>query len=195
MNSTIKWSLAIVGIIGFTILLSAILYQQNPVQAFGPCDKPTVIFSELKEENNTGIYTTEIIEYERTENCSNSWGFIILYLLDNQGNIYHETVYPIANYEGGNQHHINITSAIANDTKGAEYPVRIMNEMNGLYESYRDSSNNSRGFDQSMKMSVGDTIMIYGSGDKADGPAKQGWSLRIMYDRTAENLTENLVIP
>ena len=201
MNSTIKWSLAIVGILGFTTLLTAVL---NPFHlATVPvvnCDKPTVVFSEFKEENDTGIYTTEILEYESAEGCgfTSSWGYFFLHLLDNQGNIYHETVYPIANYEGGNQKHINLSSAIANDTKGAEYPVRIMNEMSGPYESYSDSSNKTRGFDKSMKMSVGDTIMIYGSGDEADGPAKQGWSLRIMFvppgPSTEKILTDDLVI-
>ena len=50
-----------------------------------------------------------------------------------------------------------------------------------------------------MRMSVGDTIMIYGSGDEANGPAKQGWSLRIMVvPPSAGNtiiLTDDLVIP
>ena len=200
MNSIIKWSLAIVGIIGFTILYSSFAYVY-PVGVVEPvnCDKPTVVFSEFKEENDTGIYATEILEYESAGSCGSSWGYFDLYLLDNQGNIYHETVYPIANYEGGNQKHINLSSAIANDTKGAEYPVRIMNEMNGPYESYSDSTNKTRGFDKSMKMSVGDTIMIYGSGDEADGPAKQGWSLRIMYVPPGPSdekiLTDDLVIP
>ena len=203
MNSTIKWSLAIIGILGFTILLSAILnpFHLATVPPNVYCDKPTVAFSEFKEENDTGIYTTEILEYESSENCrfTSSWVYFFLYLLDNQGNIYHKTVYPIANYEGGNQNHINLTSAIANDTKGAEYPVRIMNEMNGPYESYSDSNNKTRGNDKSMKMSVGDTIMVYGSGDEADGPAKQGWSLRIMYVPPGPSdekiLTDDLVIP
>ena len=63
MNSTIKWSLAIVGILGFTILYSsfAYVYPFDVVEA-DSCDKPTVVFSEFKEENNTGIYTTEILE-------------------------------------------------------------------------------------------------------------------------------------
>ncbi|MEC7135440.1 MAG: hypothetical protein VXW55_02110 [Candidatus Thermoplasmatota archaeon] len=202
MNSTIKWSLAIFGIIGFATLYSsfAYVYPVGRVESVD-CDKPTVVFSEFKEENDTGIYTTEILEYESSENCrfTSSWGYFFLYLLDNQGNIYHKTVYPIANYEGGNQNHINLTSAIANDTKGAEYPVRIMNEMNGPYESYSDSNNKTKGNDKSMKMSVGDTIMVYGSGDEADGPAKQGWSLRIMYVPPGPSdekiLTDDLVIP
>ena len=168
------------------------------------CDKPTVVFSEFKEENNTGIYKTEILEYETAEpeKCPNNipWGHFTLYLLDNQGNIYHETWYPFANYEGGNQNHINLTSDIVNDTKGAEYPVRIMNKMSGPSESYSDYYNKSRGYDKGMKMSVGDTIMVYGSGNEADGPAKQGWSLRIMYEAYpypyfTEILTDDLVIP
>ena len=69
MNSTIKWSLAIVGIIGFTILYSsfAYVYPVGVMDEIDSCDKPTVVFSEFKEENNTGIYTTEILEYETAE--------------------------------------------------------------------------------------------------------------------------------
>ena len=206
MNSTIKWSLAIVGILGFTILYSsfAYVYPVGVMDEIDSCDKPTVVFSEFKEENNTGIYTTEILEYETAEpeKCPNNipWGHFPLYLLDNQGNIFHETWYPFANYEGGNQFHINLTSDIVNDTEGAEYPVRIMNKMSGPSESYSDYMNKSRGYDRGMKMSVGDTIMVYGSGNEADGPAKQGWSLRIMYEAYpypyfTEILTDVLVIP
>ena len=205
MNSTIKWSLAIVGILGFTILYNAFatVYPVGRMESVD-CDKPTVVFSEFKEENNTGIYTTEILEYETAEpeKCPNNipWGHFPLYLLDNQGNIYQETWYPFANYEGGNQFHINLTSDIVNDTEGAEYPVRIMNIMSGPSESYSDYFNKSRGYDRGMKMSVGDTIMVYGSGNEADGPAKQGWSLRIMYEAYpypyfTEILTDDLVIP
>ena len=172
----------------------------HPSGNLSTCDTPSVVFSEFKEENDTGIYATEILEYESAGSCGSSWGHFPLYLLDNQGNIYHETWYPFANYEGGNQHHINLTSDIVNDTKGAEYPVRIMNKMSGPSESYSDSMNKSRGYDRGMKMSVGDTIMVYGSGNEADGPAKQGWSLKIIYEAYpypyfTEILTDDLVIP
>ena len=74
-----------------------------------------------------------------------------------------------------------------------------MNKMSGPSESYSDYYNKSRGYDKGMKMSVGDTIMVYGSGNEADGPAKQGWSLRIMYVPPGPSdekiLTDDLVIP
>ena len=205
MNSTIKWSLAIVGIIGFTILLSAILYQQSPGQAFGPCDKPTVVFSEFKKENNSGIYTTEIIEYERTENCTNAWKNMYIYLLDAEG-VAHGDEDPdnfrdegwfdggkfIANYEGENPNNINMTSNIANDTNGTKYPLRIINNMSGEpYESYIVASEWREGsYDYGLKLSVGDKIIVYGSGSEADGIAREGWSLRIKYEPTGETLSE-----
>ena len=205
MNNTMK----VAGVVGALLLIVLFVYASlfawhHPSGNLSPCDTPSVVFSEFKEENNSGIYTTEILEYETAEpeKCPNNipWGHFPLYLLDNQGNIYHETWYPFANYEGGNQHHINLTSDIVNDTKGAEYPVRIMNKMSGPSESYSDSMNKSRGYDRGMKMSVGDTIMVYGSGNEADGPAKQGWSLRIIYEAYpypyfTEILTDDLVIP
>ena len=205
MNNTMK----VAGVVGALLLIVLFVYASlfawhHPSGNLSPCDTPSVVFSEFKEENNSGIYTTEILEYETAEpeKCPNNipWGHFPLYLLDNQGNIYHETWYPFANYEGGNQHHINLTSDIVNDTKGAEYPVRIMNKMSGPSESYSDSMNKSRGYDKGMKMSVGDTIMVYGSGNEADGPAKQGWSLRIIYEAYpysyfTEILTDDLVIP
>ena len=205
MNNTMK----VAGVVGALLLIVLFVYASlfawhHPSGNLSPCDTPSVVFSEFKEENNSGIYTTEILEYETAEpeKCPNNipWGHFPLYLLDNQGNIYHETWYPFANYEGGNQFHINLTSDIVNDTEGAEYPVRIMNKMSGPSESYSDSMNKSRGYDRGMKMSVGDTIMVYGSGNEADGPAKQGWSLRIMYEAYpypyfTEILTDDLVIP
>ena len=71
-----------------------------------------------------------------------------------------------------------------------------MNKMSGPSESYSDYFNKSRGYDRGMKMSVGDTIMVYGSGNEADGPAKQGF--RIMYEAYpypyfTEILTDDLV--
>ena len=205
MNNTMK----VAGVVGALLLIVLFVYASlfawhHPSGNLSPCDAPSVVFSEFKEENNSGIYTTEILEYETAEpeKCPNNipWGHFPLYLLDNQGNIYHETWYPFANYEGGNQFHINLTSDIVNDTEGAEYPVRIMNKMSGPSESYSDYFNKSRGYDRGMKMSVGDTIMVYGSGNEADGPAKQGWSLRIMYEAYpypyfTEILTDDLVIP
>ena len=205
MNNTMK----VAGVVGALLLIVLFVYASlfawhHPSGNLSPCDTPSVVFSEFKEENNSGIYTTEILEYETAEpeKCPNNipWGHFPLYLLDNQGNIYHETWYPFANYEGGNQFHINLTSDIVNDTEGAEYPVRIMNKMSGPSESYSDYFNKSRGYDRGMKMSVGDTIMVYGSGNEADGPAKQGWSLRIMYEAYpypyfTEILTDDLVIP
>ena len=41
-----------------------------------------------------------------------------------------------------------------------------------------------------LTLSVGDKIKIYGSGSEADGPAKEGWLLRIKYDPTGESVGE-----
>ena len=163
----------------------------------------TIVLSEFKEENNSGIYTTEILEYEKTD-CSNAWKNKYIYLLDAEGVAHGDEDLDngsygwfnggkfIANYGGENPNNINMTSNIANDTNGTKYPLRIINNMSGEpYESYIVASEWREGsYDYGLKLSVGDKIIVYGSGSEADGIAREGWSLRIKYEITGETLSE-----
>ena len=188
--------------VGVTIILGFVLFTTWfyawPLESgLTPCDKPTIVFSEFKEEDNSGIYTTEILEYEKSE-CSNAWRNMYIYLLDAEGVAHGDEGGEwfnggkfIANYEGENPNNINMTSNIANDTNGTKYPLRIINNMSGEpYESYFLGHNWQNSYDYGLKLSVGDKIIVYGSGSEADGIAREGWSLRIKYDLTGETLSE-----
>ena len=206
MNNIIKAisALVIIALITLIVLtVPGILY--GGTTPLGGCSgAPSVVLSEFKEENNSGIYTTEILEYEKTD-CSNAWKNMYIYLLDAEG-VVHGDEDPddfrdegwfdggkfIANYEGENPNNINMTSNIANDTNGTKYPLRIINNMSGEpYESYIVASEWREGsYDYGLKLSVGDKIIVYGSGSEADGIAREGWSLRIKYEITGETLSE-----
>ena len=51
--------------------------------------------------------------------------------------------------------------------------------MTGPKEDYNQSSKYPRYW---RTFSVGDKIKIYGSGSDADGPAREGWDLKIRYE-------------
>ena len=200
MNNIIKAISALVIIALIVLIVPGILYTGTTPLA-GCSGAPSVVLSEFKEENNSGIYTTEILEYEKTD-CSNAWKNMYIYLLDAEGVAHGDEDLDngsygwfnggkfIANYGGENPNNINMTSNIANDTNGTKYPLRIINNMSGEpYESYisewREGS-----YDYGLKLSVGDKIIVYGSGSEADGIAREGWSLTIKYDITGETLSE-----
>ena len=203
MNNTMK----VAGVVGALLLIVLFVYASlfawhHPSGNLSPCDTPSVVFSEFKEENNSGIYTTEILEYEKTD-CSNAWKNVYIYLLDAEGVAHGNEDYwgnkqfyggeIIANYEGDNPSNINITSNMANDTNGTKYPVRIINNMSedpSLNESYNPNWREGGSYDYGLKLSIGDKIIVYGSGSEADGIAKEGWSLRIKYKVTGETLSE-----
>jgi hypothetical protein len=201
MNNVMKAAVGVIIILGF-VLFTTWFYAWPLESGLTPCDKPTIVFSEFKEEDNSGIYTTEILEYEKNE-CSNAWNNMYLYLLDTEGVAHGDEDNGdagwfrggkfIANYEGENPSNINMTSNIANDTNGPKYPLRIINNMSGEpYESYIFAGPNWRegAYDYGLKLSVGDKIIVYGSGSEADGIAREGWSLRIKFEITGETLSE-----
>jgi len=203
MNIIMKVISALVILTLIVVIMTNTLYTgTTPLGPSCSGGAPSVVFSEFKEENNSGIYTTEILEYEKTD-CSNAWKNVHIYLLDAEGVAHGDEDYwgnkkfyggeIIANYEGDNPSNINITSNMANDTNGTKYPVRIINNMSedpSLNESYNPNWREGGSYDYGLKLSVGDKIIVYGSGSEADGIAKEGWSLRIKYKVTGETLSE-----
>lgn len=200
MDNIIKAISALVIIALIVLIVPGILYTGTTPLA-GCSGAPSVVLSEFKEENNSGIYTAEILEYEKTD-CSNAWKNMYIYLLDAEGVAHGDEDLDngsygwfnggkfIANYGGENPNNINMTSNIANDTNGTKYPLRIINNMSGgPYESYI-SAWREGSYDYGLKLSVGDKIIVYGSGSEADGIAREGWSLRIKYELTGETLSE-----
>jgi hypothetical protein len=188
------------GLLLIVLGMSAVLYPWHyPIGYTDPCDTPTITFSELKQENDNGIYVTEVLEIESEESCGLRWGQFYLYLIDDEDLTYYDAIGVdiIDNYSGNNTFHWtqeelsferNLSAQISNDN-GTEFPIHIQNEMTGDREDYNHSAIPG-GPRHWLTLSVGDKIKIYGSGSEADGPAKEGWLLRIKYDPTGESVGE-----
>ena len=185
---------SVLGVLILMILLSLIWVPLPYYMENTPCDTPTITFSEIKQENGTGIYVTEVLEVDGEGSCGLRWDYWGLYLIDDEDLTYHYEIggsMIIDNYSGNNTFYWtqeelsferNLSAQISNDN-GTEFPIHIQNEMTGSREVYNHSSKHPR---QWLTFSVGDKIKIYGSGSEADGPAIVGWSLRIMYYPTGE---------
>jgi len=199
MNNTMKAASIIGGLLLMVLFLyAAISPWHYPIGYIDPCDTPTITFSELKQENGTGIYVTEVLEVDGEGSCGLRWDYWGLYLIDDEDLTYHHEIggsMIIDNYSGNNTFYWtqeelsfqrNLSAQISNDN-GTEFPIHIQNEMTGSREVYNHSSMHPR---QWLTFSVGDKIKIYGSGSEADGPAKEGWLLRIKYDPTGESVGE-----
>jgi len=211
MNNTAKTIVVIIALAIVAIVAANSLYI-NPVGRLTPCDSPSVVFSEFNEENNSGIYTTELLELTSEGNCGSRWQNIFIQLRDVEGQITNFSDNGrnlIVSYEGnanvsyeGNttlisDHAIDIASRISNDTNGEIYPIRIIDNMtindeDFITERYYDYDSDSmiNTTYLSPKLSVGDKIMVYGSGSEANGPAREGWSLIIKHDYTLVTLSE-----
>ena len=189
---------SVLGVLILMILLS-LLYVPLPYYMENTsCDTPTITFSEIKQENGTGIYVTEVLEVDGEGSCGLVWGYFYLYLIDDEDLTYYDAIGGdiIDNYSGNNTFYWtqeelsfqrNLSAQISNDN-GTEFPIHIQNEMTGDREDYNHSS--PGGPRHWLTLSVGDKIKIYGSGSEADGPAKEGWLLRIKYDITGESVGE-----
>ena len=194
MNKTIKAVSVIAGLLLIMLGIYAILspWNQDPFAGLRSCEAPTITFSELKQENDNGIYVTEVLEIEDEGSCNLQyglrWAYIDLSLMNDEDLTYYDAigVNIIDNYSGNNTFHWtqeelsferNLSAQISNDN-GTEFPIHIQNEMTGDREDYNHSSKYPR---YSLTISVGDKIKIYGSGSDADGPAREGWSLRISH--------------
>ena len=200
MTYNMKTIAAMIILLGIIFVGTSMLYTWPVGIIENNCEGPNVVFSEFEQENNTGIYTTEVLEITGANKaCSMRWESFHIYLIDSEGLTKYETrgVDIIDNYSGDNQENINWSSQVSNDN-GTTFPVHIRNEMNNADEGYNcdigcpgvvDICDN-----RWLKLSVEDKIMVYGSGSEASGPANEGWALRIIHDVTGDSLTENLVI-
>ena len=202
MNNTIKSAVVVGTLLLLVLFVYASLFAwHHPIGNLEPCDPPTIVFSEFKEEDNSGIYTTEVLEIDVKEQpCqsgSSGWRYFYLYLIDDEDLTYYDAIGAniIDNYSGNNTFHWtqeelsferNLSAQISNDN-GTVYPIHIQNEMTGDRETYNHSARHPKDW---LTVSVGDKIKIYGSGSEADGPAKEGWSLRIKWDITGDTVGE-----
>jgi len=191
MNKTIKAVSVVGGLLLIVLGIYAVLspWIQDPFVPLSSCEAPTITFSELKQENDNGIYVTEVLEIEDEGSCGLRWAYINLYLMNDEDLTYYTAFGTeiIDNYSGNNTFYWtqkelsferNRSAQISNDN-GTDFPIHIQNEMTGPKEDYNHSSKHPR---YSLTISVGDKIKIYGSGSDADGPAREGWSLKIRYE-------------
>ena len=201
MNNTMK----VAGVVGTLLLIVLFVYASlfawyHPIGNLTPCDTPTIVFSDVKEEDNSGIYTTEVLEIDSEGSCGSSrWGDFYLYLIDDEDLTYYDAIGMdiIDNYSGNNTFYWtqeelsferNLSAQISNDN-GTVFPIHIQNEMTGDREDYNHSAIRG-GPKHWLTLSVGDKIKIYGSGSETDGPAREGWSLRIKFNITGDTVGE-----
>jgi len=196
MNKAIKAVSVVAGLLLIMLFVYAVLSPWNQGPAGYSSCAATITFSELKQENDNGIYVTEVLEIVDRGSCSIQsslrWAYIDLSLMNDE-KTYYEAIGMniIDNYSGNNTFHWtqeelsferNLSAQISNDN-GTEFPIHIQNEMTGDSEDYNvtGDGNNIQYPRYSLTISVGDKIKIYGSGSDADGPAREGWSLRISH--------------
>ena len=187
MNKTIK----AVSVIGGLLLIMLFVYAELSKWHIGPEDNsttsPTITLSEFEQEDGTGIYITHVLEVTDGTGSDGKWdyaasktewGKFTVQLIDNEGLTYHDHMGSrlIDNYSGNQTGAINQSTQISNDN-GTEFPIHIQNHM-GPYEYYNYTPDRDI-----LLLSPGDMIKIYGSGSDADGPAREGWPLRIKYGR------------
>jgi len=202
MNNTMKVAVVVGTLLLIVLFVYASLFAwHHPSGNLTRCDTPTIVFSEFKEDDNSGIYTTEVLEIDGEgqpcQSGGSGWRYFYLYLIDDEDLTYYDAIGIdiIDNYSGNNTFYWtqeelsferNLSAQISNDN-GTVFPIHIQNEMTGDRETYNHSSWSPRHW---LTFSVSDKIKIYGSGSEADGPAREGWSLRIKWDITGDTVGE-----
>ena len=170
MNKAIKAVSVVAGLLLIMLFVYAVLSPWNQGPAGYSSCAATITFSELKQENDNGIYVTEVLEMEDEESCGSRWDDFYLYLMDDEDLTYYDAigVNIIDNYSGNNTFHWtqeelsferNLSAQISNDN-GTEFPIHIQNEMTGDSEDYNvtGDGNNIQYPRYSLTISVGDKI-------------------------------------
>ena len=204
MNNIMKAISALVILASIVLIMNSMVYSSPLGFQLRDCEvdgKPlSPAFSEFKQENNSGIYTTELLEFTNESTCDSKWENFYIHLVDLEGKVTNFSDSGrnlVASYEGNTtlvgEHYMDIASRISNDTNGSNYPIRILDNITSNGEEYITERHYDYDSDSMInttylhpKLSVGDKIRVYGSGSEADGPAGEGWLLRIIdqYDRT-----------
>ncbi len=182
------------------LLLSVTGFVLNVWMGEGLCSlslsPPHLELTEFEEVNQSGVYTTEVIDAYETTCSSGDYGkggvrvaTIELILRDGNGEIVFNVRAPEIdmNYSGNNETWQNHSSNVSKDN-GTIFPVHFNNKIDeSLGEEY-DYYNDSREYilHKKIYLSEGDEFRVYGSGSEADGPAEKGWSLHVHHTMTGE---------
>ena len=168
---------------------------------------PKITLTEFNEENQSGIYTIEVIDAYFPVQCETQklgvhvekgGSFLELILLDDTGNLF-LSVKPAdidINYSGNDETWQNHSDNVSEDN-GTIFPIHFSNEIDkSLGEEYDlwDPLGNRPTY--GIYLSKGDKFMVYGSGSEADGPAGKGWSLGLVWTTGGGSQNEGVyVIP
>ena len=166
---------------------------------------PKITLTEFKEENQSGVYTIEVIDayvMDYDYNCElQKVGvrvtFLELILLDDSG----ETVLSVRpadidiNYSGNYETWQNHSGNVSKDN-GTIFPIHFSNEIDkSLGEEYDIWDPRGDRPTYAIYLSKGDKFMVYGSGSEADGPAESGWRLRLNWTISPHDTLGDKVIP
>ena len=173
-------ALMVVSILVLAFVITKYAWVQGCGMGWNGNPNMQYIFSDFEEINGTGVYVSEVIGMEPSDNgkgdqCRNDnkvrLNEVDIYLFDNQG---------LTNFTGNLGSLQNNSAEIANDN-GTLYPIHFeSSDLNSSSNPY---------------LSVGDKIKVYGSGSEAKGPAENGWYIRIETIIWGDPLSNNLVIP
>ena len=88
MNKAIKAVSVVAGLLLIMLFVYAELSKWSQYPFVRSCEAPTITFSELKQENDNGIYVTEVLEIEDEGSCNLQyglrWAYIDLYLMNDE---------------------------------------------------------------------------------------------------------------
>ena len=167
----------VIVVVIIVILSAALLYVW--AASFLEQGESAPIATFFVQEGSDGVYHVDVIKVSRQEDLA---GFSF-YLKDETGSTYvgpghgfgeismqiiNGEEYGIDQSYNGDDEGLQNRAANVSDDDGSEYPVHF------------------RDYDQDGKLSAGDKFMVYGSGNAANGPASDNWSLDIQFDASGD---------
>jgi len=209
MSTTIKsLVIALIVILGITIA-GAVYYIWSESQLCGlaqtgPNNTGFISNNVFVEVNGTGLYVMELgtgpnlADYDY--DCAPELitiSEVHLYLLDPEGNTYFDAVLSEidVSFSGNDENRVSKSENVSKDN-GTLFPVHFVNSIDeSLEEKYSDSPICDRGCFRHTYVSKGDKIMVYGSGSEADGPASEGWKIKLKYTWTGDQIGSDFLLP
>jgi len=195
--------IAILGVIiagvVYTILSESYLCGQAGVAP----DTGFLSESEFVEVNGTGLYVMELStgpNLPDDDPCAPELltiNEVRLYLLDPEGNAYFDAVLSEidVSFSGNNENWVSKSENVSKDN-GTLFPVHFVNSIDeSLGEKYSDSPTCDRSCFRHTYLSKGDKIMVYGSGSEADGPASEGWKIKLKETWSGDQIGSEFILP
>ena len=208
MSTTIKsLAIALIVILGITIA-GAVYYIWSESQLCGQAGIwPNTGFiseNEFVEVNGTGLYVMELgtgpnladYDYPCAPALINI-NEVRLYLLDPEGNAHFDALLSEidVSFSGNDENKVSKSENVSKDN-GTLFPVHFVNSIDeSLGEKYSDSATCDRGCFGNTYLSKGDKIMVYGSGSEADGPASEGWKIKLKHTRSGDQMGSEFNLP